>query len=125
MTTTTDQTNPLSGDALFGTLVWRISVEARAFLGEQLHPEMEKLEPRLDLAAHAIDTLQMLRDRTEGHRSEAETELLDGVLYQLRLDHVAARKQLEAGDKPAEAGEPPTADAAGKDEPTKNEDADK
>ncbi|MFO7676234.1 MAG: DUF1844 domain-containing protein [bacterium] len=99
------------GSALFSTLVWRLAVETRAFLGEQLHPEVESIEPQLPLAARSIDTLEMLKARTEGRRTEAESEMLDEVLYQLRIDYIAARRALEGKPRPACAPEPePPAD---------------
>ena len=92
-------------DALFSALVWRLAVETRAFLGEELHPEIERVEPRLDYAAHTIDTLQMLKDRTEGRRSADETEMLESILCQLRMDYIAARRRLE-GEPVAPACDP-------------------
>jgi len=105
----------IDDSALFSTLVWRLAIETRAFLGEQLHPDVESIEPQLPLAAQSIDTLQMLKNRTEGKRTEAESEMLDEVLYQLRIDFVAAKRQAEGGalliggngaEPPAEPGEP-------------------
>ncbi|MFO7638084.1 MAG: DUF1844 domain-containing protein [bacterium] len=101
---------PNEADALFSALVWRLAVEARAFLGEQVHPEIEQLEPRLEYAAHSIDTIQMLKDRTEGRRSSAETEMLEGILGQLKLDYLKARRQQE--DRPAGPGCAPPAGEA-------------
>lgn len=103
MTTKPDNENrPPAGDTLFSILVWRLAMETRTFLGEQVHPELETQEPRLDYAAHSIDTLEMLKDRTEGHRSAAETEMLESILCQLRMDYVAARRRSEGKpDSPA------------------------
>jgi len=50
-----------------------------------------------------IDTLAMLKIKTEGNRTPDETSLLDDVLYQLRLSFVKA----ESG-KPADTATPPS-----------------
>ena len=96
---------PENEAALFSSLIWRLAVETRAFLGEKLHPEIESLEPRLDLASHSIDTIEMLRKRTEGTRTDSETEMLDGILGQLRMDYLAVQKRLESS--PPEADREP------------------
>jgi len=90
-----ENTNRPEGDAHFSALVWRLAIEARAFLGEELHPDVEKLEPKPELAKQSIDTLAMLKGKTEGNRTEAETEMLEGVLYELRMQF------LQSTGKPA------------------------
>jgi hypothetical protein len=112
-TASEDNSTAANDSALFSSLVWRLVVETRAFLGEQLHPDVERIEPQLPMAARSIDTLQMLKARTEGRRSEAESELLDGALYQLRLDYVAAQRQLAGVSASADEPRPnPPADPA-------------
>lgn len=46
----------------------------------------------LEAAAHLIDTLAMLREKTRNNLTPAEQKLLDAVLYDLRMKHVAARR---------------------------------
>ena len=48
--------------------------------------------PDRGAARHTIDTLEMLRDKTEGNLDEEETKLLDGLLYELRMRYVEAGK---------------------------------
>jgi hypothetical protein len=51
-------------------------------------------------AADAIDLLILLREKTEGHRTPEETQVLDELLYDLQLRYVNAMKQ--AGPRPAQ-----------------------
>ena len=46
----------------------------------------------LDQAQEAVETLLLLRDKTEGNRTEAESRLLDDILYdlQVRFDQLSA-----------------------------------
>ncbi len=44
-------------------------------------------------AADIIDLLSLLRDKTQGHRSAEETQVLDELLYDLQLRYVTATKR--------------------------------
>jgi hypothetical protein len=44
-------------------------------------------------ARHAIDTVQMLYDKTQGNRTPEETEEFDRILHELRLSFVAVQQQ--------------------------------
>lgn len=44
-------------------------------------------------AAAVIDLLGLLRERTEGHRTPEETEVLDGLIYDLQLRYVQVTKR--------------------------------
>src|SRR5262245_12354255 len=47
----------------------------------------------LDQARDAIDLLRLLRDKTEGNRTERESRLLDQILYDLQMRFVDASKR--------------------------------
>lgn len=66
----------------------------RAAVALKLLPNPLTDKPQLDLplAKHSIDLLQMLQEKTEGHRTPEETEELEAVLHQLRLAYVAAQR---------------------------------
>jgi hypothetical protein len=51
-------------------------------------------DPRVDLerARAAIDILLMLRDKTEGNRTEPESRLLEGIVYDLQMRFVQAAR---------------------------------
>jgi hypothetical protein len=89
--------------ASLSTLVLSLSATALAYMGHPL-PGTPKPDKDLRLARHSIDTLEMLRAKTEGNRTEEETKLFEDLLYQLRLTFVAAEQ--EAGRPQPEPAEP-------------------
>ncbi len=91
-------------DASLGGLVLSLSAAALAYMGKQLAPGTPKTEPNLSLAEHTIKTIEMLKAKTEGNRTEEENKLLDELLYQLRLSYVKASEEKPAPAAPAEAG---------------------
>lgn len=44
--------------------------------------------PDLKGARHFIGVLEMLRDKTQGNRNAAEDQILEGVLYELRMGYL-------------------------------------
>ena len=85
-------------------LIWTLSVSGNVYMGQRLSPEIEPQEPNLNLARHTIDTLQMIKEKTEGNRTDAETELLDSALHQLHLQFIETEKSLK--DKKPETEDP-------------------
>ncbi len=57
-------------------------------------PEPGAAEPRVDLdrARSAIDILVMLRDKTQGNRSDQESRLLEEIVYDLQMRFVRATR---------------------------------
>ncbi len=88
----TDQHNqePCTGElppSLNG-LILTLTATALAYLGQPVNPDSNNPEPDFHLARYTIDTIQMLREKTEGNRTTEETELIDDVLTQLRLIYI-------------------------------------
>jgi hypothetical protein len=75
----------------FGTFVMSLATSVLVHLGEVPHPEGTSAQNRA-LAKQTLDILGMLRDKTRGNLSKEETELLDNLLYDLRMKYVAATK---------------------------------
>jgi len=67
-----------------------ISLGAQASMLLMGGPEGEP--PDLDSAKALIDLLTSLKEKTEGHRTAQEDQLLDGLLYELRMAYVQATK---------------------------------
>jgi hypothetical protein len=85
----------------FSLFVLSLSASAEIHLGRLPTPGSDKPgEPNAREAAHLIEVLAMLKDKTAGNLDESEEQLLEAVLYDLRLQYVA----LTAGEK--RAGEP-------------------
>jgi hypothetical protein len=78
----------------FSTFVLSLGTSALYHLGVVAHPETgQKLEPpELVLARNTIDTLEMLEVKTRGNLEAAERELVESLLYELRMRFVEAGK---------------------------------
>ncbi len=59
-----------------------------------------KLTRNMEMAQYAIDTLQVIRDKTKGNLTDDEKRLLDHVLYQLQLNYVEESKTPEKEPAP-------------------------
>src|SRR5437773_2235212 len=57
-------------------------------MGEAADPGSGERHVDLDQAREAIDVLVLLRDKTQGNRSEEESRLLEDVLYDLQMRFV-------------------------------------
>jgi hypothetical protein len=78
----------------FSTFVLSLGTSALYHLGVVAHPETgRKLEaPELALARNTIDTLEMLEEKTRGNLEQQERELVESLLYELRMRFVEAEK---------------------------------
>lgn len=85
-----DNTQTPTETATLGSLCLNLAAAALAYLGHEVIPGAEKLEVNLPLAKHSIDTIEMLKAKTEGNRTDDESKLVDELLYQLRLEYVQA-----------------------------------
>ena len=70
-------------------------LQAMIALGVVQNPVSEKAEVNLEQAKHAIDMLAMLREKTEGNRTEEETTEIDRILHELRMAFVSVGQQEE------------------------------
>lgn len=82
---------PVPTPADFTTLVLSLSTSALMHLGEIPGEDGKPMPKNLGLAAHTIDLLAMLEDKTRGNLTGDEERILSGVLYDLRLKYAAAR----------------------------------
>jgi len=82
---------------LTGLFVMLASSAAIA-MGDAADPVTGERHYDLAHAAEAIDLLALLREKTEGHRSVEETQVLEGLIYDLQLRYVEATKR--AGSPP-------------------------
>lgn len=61
-------------------------------LGDAADPVTGQVRRDPEAAADAIDLLLLLRQKTEGNRTLRETQLLDGLVYDLQMRYVNATK---------------------------------
>ncbi len=73
----------------FINLVMFIASPAAAALGLSDHPAMAGREIDLPLAKHCLDLLATLREKTAGKLVPEESETLDGILGELRMQYVS------------------------------------
>jgi len=58
------------------------------FLGEMPNPTTNQTEKNLDQAKFIIDTLTMIKEKTEGNLNEQEQNILNSSIYELQMKYV-------------------------------------
>ena len=72
----------------FTNFVLSLSTSAFFHFGDFPDHEGVKAEKNLPAAKQTIDILDMLNEKTKGNLNENETQLIQGVLYELKLRYV-------------------------------------
>ncbi|MFH1090212.1 MAG: DUF1844 domain-containing protein [Pseudomonadota bacterium] len=80
-------------EVTFSTFVFSLGTSALLHLGELADPNTKETHPDLTLAKQTIDILGMLQHKTVGNLDGEEENLLNNLLYELRLKYVAAIKK--------------------------------
>jgi hypothetical protein len=75
----------------FSSLILSLSSTAFLHLGEIPDPGTGEKKKDLALAKHVIDTIAMLKEKTEGNLAKEEKQLIENVLTDLRLRYVKAK----------------------------------
>lgn len=91
-TATRAESKPLP-EITFPTFLLSLSTSALMHLGLIPNPGSGQIETDLALAKQTIDLLSLLRQKTQGNLDSEETQLLDSVLYDLRMKYVEARQE--------------------------------
>jgi hypothetical protein len=74
-------------------LFMMLASSAVVALGHAPDPLTGQRQIDLVQAAEAIDLLLLLREKTEGHRSDGESRMLEELIYDLQLRYVHVTKQ--------------------------------
>jgi hypothetical protein len=74
----------------FSTFVISLATSAQVGLGAVPNPETNQTAQNFPAAKQMIDILALLKEKTKGNLTEAESSLLDQVLYNLRIHYVRA-----------------------------------
>ena len=77
-----------AGPTDLGALLIMFANSALVSLGAVPEPGTEERHLDLDQARTAIDILLMLRDKTQGNRTEEESRLLEELVYDLQMRFV-------------------------------------
>ncbi|MEA3547336.1 MAG: DUF1844 domain-containing protein [Thermodesulfobacteriota bacterium] len=78
-------------EVTFSAFVMSLNTSALFHLGEIKNPLTGKKEKDLMLAKHTIDTLNVLKEKTNGNLTEEENHLLGNIIYDLHLRYVQAQ----------------------------------
>ncbi|MBW1681088.1 MAG: DUF1844 domain-containing protein [Deltaproteobacteria bacterium] len=89
-TTEEKQAPPPLPEVNFTSLIFSLSSSALFHLGEVADPQTGEKKQDLPLAKHAIDTIAMLREKTEGNLTDEEKKFIENVLADLRWRYVKA-----------------------------------
>lgn len=95
-------------DPNFTELLNLIVTPALAGFGLLAGPDGQRIPPNLDVAKHYIDLLQVFADKTQGSLAEDEQQVLDQVLYDLRMRFV----QMASGGGDVSGGQMPPSPGA-------------
>ncbi|SKA83226.1 DUF1844 domain-containing protein [Desulfobaculum bizertense] len=79
-------------EVTFSTFIMSLASSALVQLGEVPEPSTGKTEMDLVLAKHSIDVLSMLQEKTSGCLTEEEKQMLDGLLYEVRMKYILKSK---------------------------------
>ncbi|MBI4972438.1 MAG: DUF1844 domain-containing protein [Candidatus Omnitrophica bacterium] len=77
----------------FNFFVTTLALQASIFLGLAPNPATNKTEEDLTQAKFIIDTLGMLKEKTKGNLNKDEEDLLEKLLYELRMHYIAKPKE--------------------------------
>jgi hypothetical protein len=80
-------------EVTFAAFIISLNTSALYHLGEIGGPGSEEKGKDLVLAKHAIDTLKLLHEKTNGNLTEKENELLTTVLYDLKMRYVKIKDE--------------------------------
>ncbi len=76
----------------FNFFITTLSLQASIALGQVPNPVTNKNEEDLTQAKFLIDTLGMLKEKTKGNLTTDETNLLENLLYELRMLYLSKQK---------------------------------
>lgn len=79
-------------------------MQALVSLGLLASPASGQTKIHIHQAKHAIDTLEMLREKTEGNRTADETAAIDNMLHELRLAFIHVQQTTADKSSTAEKG---------------------
>jgi hypothetical protein len=73
----------------FPSYILSYYTQSLVLLGEVPNPYSNKKEEDLQAARHTVDILGMLKEKTQGNLAPEEEQLLESVLYEVRMKYMA------------------------------------
>jgi len=77
----------------FKFFITTLTLQASIALGQMANPATGKTEQDSTQAKFLIDTLGMLQEKTKGNLTQEETDLLENLLYELRVAYLAKEEK--------------------------------
>jgi hypothetical protein len=92
---TNEGTDPSLQSIDFGTFLLSLSTSALVHMGEVADPNLigEEVSLDLELAKQTIDIIGMLKEKTKNNLTSEEENLINHLLYDLRLRYVQKTKR--------------------------------
>lgn len=84
---------PSRNEVLLVQLVAMFQFAAMQQMGKIPNPATGKIESNLEQARLSIDMIEMLQARTAADRTHDESEFLDKVLFELRMNYIDESKR--------------------------------
>jgi hypothetical protein len=79
----------------FPSYILSYYTQGLVLMGEVPSPYTNKKEEDIEAARHTIEILSMLEQKTKGNLSAEEQQLLDTVLYELRMKFMAKTNRIK------------------------------
>ncbi len=79
----------------FPSYILSYYTQGLVLLGEVPNPYTNKKEEDVQAARHTIDILSMLEQKTKGNLDKEEQQLLESVLYELRMKFMARTNRIK------------------------------
>jgi len=73
----------------FSFFITTLAAQASIALGDMVNPVTQEIEENLTQAKLIIDTLGILKDKTQGNLNIEEDSLLDKLLYELKARYLS------------------------------------
>ena len=77
----------------FSSFVLGLSTQALMYLGEVSSPDGHKTDVDIEAAQQMIDVLAMLQEKTSRNLDADESQMVQQVLYDLRMRYVGAKRR--------------------------------
>ncbi|MEA3296444.1 MAG: DUF1844 domain-containing protein [candidate division Zixibacteria bacterium] len=89
------QSTNTDADAMFFQLVLSLQAGAMTQMGKVASQLTGEIERNMDMARNSIELLAMLEKKTKGNLTDDEQKVLNGVLYELRMNYMDELKKDE------------------------------
>jgi hypothetical protein len=94
---TFQQKAPIPQD--FSTFILSLSTNAYIYLGILEDPLRKEKKVNLEAAIHVIDIIAMLKEKTKGNLAPNEEQLLDSILYELRMQYLKKSNAIKTDEE--------------------------